>query len=444
MQAQLTQGEGLNRSLTVTIPAATVAEKTEARFVTLAKTVKLDGFRPGKVPVKVVKERLADQVRADVARELVQEFLPQALKQEKQNAAGQPNIRTQEGAFSVPAEGDFSFTADFEVYPAFEPTGYTKLKLTKETAEADEDMVNSALKRLESQMASFKAKEGKAAMGDRVTITGQGYTAVGGKEEAFPGGNLNDFKVVLGSGQLIPGFEDGLVGSKVGDQVDLQVSFPADYHAKELAGQPAVFKLAINLIEAPEDAPLSDESVQQLGFKTLDELKDVLKRGAARDLEAATQQRLKRQLLDALDSANQFDVPQGLVNTEHAALWRAQLQELQQRRLPMEALGKSPEEAIAELKPLAVRRVKLGLILAEIAKKHELTVSAKDVDQAVQAQIAAAGPQAAQARQYFADPANRMQLNGPLLEDKVTGWLLENAEVAEKKVPATELLAEIQ
>jgi len=447
MQTELTTGQGLARSVSVTVPAADVARHLQTRVEALAQTVKLDGFRPGKVPAQVVRQRLGGQLGQDVANALVQEFLPKALEKHGLNVAGQPRVHNGGAAetFAATEGADFTFIADVEVYPEVTPIGYAGLQLTRESAEPDEALIQGALARLESQLRQFQAKQGQAEKGDQVTITGQGYTRQGGQQEAFPGGNLQNFKVVLGSGSLIPGFEEGLLGAKAGDEVDVEVTFPADYHAAELAGKPSVFKLRVEEVAAPADEPLSDHSVKQLGFESLAALTEVLKKGAVRDLAQATDQRLKRQLLDALEQANQgFDLPQGLVQAEHQSLWRAQLNELQQRRLPLEALGASVEEAIASLKPLAERRVRLGLVLAAIAKAEKIEVTGADIDAAANAQIAAAGPQAEQARRFFSQPENRQQLSGAVLEDKVTGWIISKAAVTEKQVPTQELLAELQ
>ena len=450
MKTTITQTEGLARQIDVVVPADVVSERIAKRLEAVASTVKLDGFRPGKVPMAVVKQRLGEQVGQDVAGGLIDEFLPKAIAEHKIEVAGQPHVHAghgHDGHAVAAAEGeDFHFHAHVEVMPEFEPKGYDKLKITKPVAEVTDAMVDEALKRLEGQMATYEKKDGSVATGDRVTMTGQGYKKGGkGKEdEAFEGGNLKDFKVVIGSGSLIPGFEEGLIDAKAGDQVDVEVTFPKEYHAPELAGAPAVFKLTIDMVEAQKDEPLTDDSAKQFGFENLEGLKDVLRKGAARDLTQATDQRVKRQLLDALDNANKFDLPQGMVAAEHQALWRAQLQELQQRGLPIEALGKSVEEVQDELKVLAERRVKLGLVLAAISKKQNLKVEAKDLDAAVEAQIAAAGPQADQARQYFANPRMRQQLAGPILEDKVTAWLLSQAEVKEEKIEAKDLLTELE
>lgn len=447
MQTQLTTGEGLARSVSVTIPAAMVAEHFETRVASLAKTIKLDGFRPGKVPVAVVRQRLGEQLGQDVARSLIESFLPKALKEHSLNVAGQPRVQTggTDTSFKAEEGQDFTFKADVEIYPTVTPKGFEGLKLVKETAEPGDELVQTALSRLEEQFKSFEPKTGKAEKGDQLTVTGQGYVVKGDKEEAFSGGNLKDFDIVLGSGSLIPGFEDALIGTKAGDEVDVKVTFPENYHAKELAGQPSVFKLKVSAVSAPKAEPLTDESVKQLGLESLDKLKDILKQGATRDLVQATEQRLKRQLLDALEQANtDFDLPKGLVDDEHKALWRAQLNELQRRNLPLEALGSSVEEAINSLKPLAERRVRLGLVLAAIAKANSIEITAEELNAAIKEQIAAAGPQAEQARRYFAQPENRAGIAGPLLEDKVTTWLLSKADVTEKTVDAKELLSELQ
>jgi trigger factor len=445
MNVELTTGEGLARTLTITVPAETVASHFTTRVEALAKTVKLDGFRPGKVPTSVVRSRLGAQLAEDVARSLIEDTLPKAIKDKNLSVAGQPRVQAENGKVVAEEGRDFSFKAELEILPDVSPKGAEGIKLTKEIAEPGDELVQSALKRLEEQFGGFEAKSGKAEKGDKLTISGQGYVTKGGKEEAFAGGKLENFDVVLGSGSLIPGFEDGLIGSKAGDEVDVNVTFPAEYHAKELAGQPSVFKLKVEKVETPKAEPLTDESVKQLGLESLDKLKDILKKGATRDLVQATEQRLKRQLLDALENSNKdFDLPKGMVQNELQALWRAQINELQQRNLPMEALGASVEEAIKGLTPLAERRVRLGLVLAALAKANKIEVSADDLNAAIQAQIQAAGPQAEQAKQYFARPEARQQLVGPILEDKVTEWLISKADVTEKTVSAEELLKELQ
>lgn len=450
-KASLEVGEGLSRTLSVTVPAAEVDKAYTHAVEKLALTMKLPGFRPGHVPAKVVKEKAADQLAQEVAEQLMQASLNLAMAEHKLNIAGQPHVHAaghaaddhSHDAHTITAHEaqDFAFVAQVEIFPEFEPKGFEGLKLEKPEAEPNDELVQVALGRLAEQMQTFDAKTSKAAKGDRVTMTGQGFA----DDAAFPGGKLEGFKVVIGSGSLIPGFEDGLIGTKVGDEVDVNVTFPADYHAKELAGKPAIFKLKIDAIETPKAAALTDDSAKQFGFDSLDALKDVLKKGAVRDLGMASEQQLKRQLLDALEAANQgFDLPQGLVAAEHQALWRAQLNELRQKGLPMEALGDDIEKVVSELKPLAERRVRLGLTLAAIAKQQQITVQAADMEQAVAEQIRSAGPRSQQVAEYFQKPQNRQQLVGPLLEDKVTAWVLSKATITTKAVDARTLLGELQ
>jgi trigger factor len=319
--AKLEAGENLSRTLHITVPAAEVDKAYTVAIEKLALTMKLPGFRPGHVPAKVVREKAKDELAQEVAEQLMQASLNLAVAEHQLNIAGQPHVHAAQAATDdhshhahhiVAEEGkDFSFNAHIEIFPEFEPTGFDGLVLEKQEAQANEELIESSLKRLQSQLQTYAPKDGKAATGDRLTMDGQGFA----DGEAFAGGKLENFKVVLGAGQLIPGFEEGLMGTKAGDEVELNVTFPEQYHAPELAGKPAVFKLKIASIEAPKDEPLTDDSAKQFGFDGLDALKDTLRKGAVRDLTAASEQRLKRALLDKLEEANQgFDLPQGLVN----------------------------------------------------------------------------------------------------------------------------------
>jgi trigger factor len=448
MDIQVSEGKGLQRNINVVVPAAEVDARLNMAYEAAAKHVKIDGFREGMAPVSVVKTKVGDKVRAEVAQQLMQAAIAKAAADHKLNLAGQPHVHAgdthEDGPIAVEEGKDFKFHAHAEIYPTISPKDYEGLTLTREVAEVTDEVVATAMKRLEEQLKTFKPKNGGATEGDRVTVNGQGFKVEGGSETAFDGGKLENFPIVIGAGQLIPGFEEQLIDTKKGDKVDVKVSFPADYHAKDLAGKPAVFKLEVIQVDEGVTEPLTDESVKPLGFESLEKLRDVVRNGATRDLKTASDQRLKRQLLDQLDERNMFDLPHALVQTEHAALWRAQLQELQMRRLPVEALGKPVEEAIADLRPLAERRVRLGLLMAEIARVHKVTVSAADLDKAVQDQVAMSGPQGDQVARHFAKPENRSQLAGPVLEDKVTQWLYSKATITEKKVEAKELLSELQ
>jgi len=436
MQVSVENKGDLARQINVTIPAEDVSKKLDEQFARLAKNIKIDGFRPGKVPVAEVKKRHGEQVRAELAQKLVEDSLPQAIMDNKLQVAGQPNIH----AHDVKEGEDYAYHAHVEVYPEVKVKGADKLKLTREISEPSQELLDEAMQNLQKQLATFEEKKDAAAEGDRVTINAVGK--VDGK--AFDGGKLDDFSVTIGSGQLIPGFEDGLKGLKAGDKKDLKVKFPAEYHAKDLAGKPAVFETEVVKVEAQKIEELNDDSVKALGMDSLAKLKEMMNEGAKNDLERASEQRLKRELFDQLDKANKVTLPESLIQSEQNALFQAQVQEWQRMGVTPDMLGKGMDEIKVELKDLAERRVKLGLVLAEIAKSNNVKVEDADLEAAINAQAERAGQQAAQVRAHFAQPNNRNQLIGPILEDKAVKFLLDGATITEKKVEAKELLSELQ
>lgn len=436
MQATIEDKGGLKRQVNITIPAEKIDAMLNEKYEQLGKTLKVDGFRPGHVPMKVVKERHGEQVRAEAAQKIVQDSLSQAIVDNELQVAGQPHVH----ASDVEEGKDYEFHAHVEVFPTVEPKGIDKVKLTKENAEPNDEMVQEILGQLQKNMQSFAEKEGAAAEGDQVTVTGDGF--VKGEEEPFPGGQLTDFAVVIGSGALIPGFEEGLKGLKAGDNKDVDVTFPAEYHAAELAGKDAVFKLTINKVEAPEETKLDDAMAQKTGHATVAELTEKVKESLTNDLLAASRQRMKRQLLDTLDEENTFDVPANLVEAESKSLWQAQMQEWQQQG--MNPADVNEEELKTEFEAIATRRVKLGILLAEIAKANDLDVTPQDLKEEVEKRAQQAGPQADQLRQYYSNPQFLQQLAGPILEDKVMDWLMSNADITEKSVEADDLMKEFR
>ncbi|MDD9912073.1 MAG: trigger factor [Alphaproteobacteria bacterium] len=440
MDIQVKETSTLGREITVVIPKATVEEQFEARCVEVAQSMKLDGFRPGKVPVKVAKERHGDQIFHEMEHQLIQMGLSEAMKKHELTMAGSPKI-DHDHKHEV---ADFKFTANIEIFPKVELKGLDKIKLTKDTAKADKKLLEKSFEELQTRMQTFKEVDAAAKTGDRVTVTGQGYTVDGKKEEAFEGGNLQEFPIVLGSNSLIPGFEEQLEGVKAGDKKDVKMPFPKEYHAKELAGKDAVFKLEINKIEASEKPEFDDEFAKTLGQDSADALKKMIEGSLNKDIESAAQQRLKRFLFDHLDAKNKFDLPQNMVERELGGLVQSQMNQLARQGITPEQAGTSLEDMKKEFGEIAERRVKLGLLLAEIAKEQKMEISENELRTAILDQVEAAGPQAEQARAYFADPNNRQQLIGPLLEEKVTAWLLENATIEEKEIDAEELLKEFQ
>jgi trigger factor len=391
-----------------------------------------------------------------------QDVVTDAVREAEKAAVDQPvNVsvtNNKDGSLANPATPDASQQDDitldnlipprpvFPSYLAHQPQGYKGMQLVREVAFVDETVVSAALKRLAQALKTYTPKKLPAAEGDKVTLTGVGYVADGENWKAFDGGKLDKFPVIIGSGTLIPGFEDQLVGLGEGQRKILELSFPADYHAKELAGRETFFQITIDSVEEEHEYHFSDESVKPLGFDKLDDLLDVLRNGSEKDLQTASNQRLKRQMLDVLDAANKFEAPADLVSAEHEALWRAQLQELRVRNLPIDALGKSPEEAKADLQPLAERRVRLGIVMSQLASaaaQDGVLLSEEDIDKAVQEKIREAGKNGERVAAHYAVKENREALRGPLLEDKVTEWILRNSIISNKSVSAEDLLSEL-
>lgn len=437
MQVQISETSDLGRQMAITIPAATVDEMLTQRYTELTKTVKIDGFRPGKVPVEEVKKRYGEKVTQEVVQQIMQQQVPTAITENKVQPAGQPRINDlgnlQEGA-------DYTFKVDFDVYPTIEPKGYEKIKLTRDVATPDDKMVDEALMNIFNSAKQYEKKDGAVADGDQALLDAVGYLA--GEKEPFEGGRLEGFNVVIGSGSLIPGFEEELVGLKAGDEKSFDITFPKDYHAEAMAGQAARFECVVKEVQGATKTEPDDEFAKNFGAEDLADLKAKVQERTEQDLKEASEQRIKRNLFDALDKENQFAVPEGLVNAEFDSIWQAQMQELQQRGLPPEALGKSIDEMRTEFRDLAERRVRLGLLLAEIGKQQAVDVKDADVDAEIARMAEQAGPQAQQLKEYYAQPQNRQQLIGPLFEQAVVAWIMETSDVTEKEVKAAELIKE--
>lgn len=439
MQVSVENTGNLSRKMNITVPAGDIAKMAEERLAEVAKTIKMDGFRPGKVPLNVVKKQHGAAVYNEVTERVISESLQKAFTEQEIQPAGQPVMDPSAG---LPTEGeDYSFAVTFDIYPEITPADFSKIKLTKSTAEATDAMVDELLGRLKTARQDFAKKDGAAEMGDRVVMNAEGYLE--GEDKPFDNSQLTDFQLVLGSGQLIPGFEDGLVGVKAGEKRDVEVKFPESYHAKDLAGKPATFKCDVTEVQAAKEAEVNDEFAKNFGAETAEELMNKIREQINSDLTNATEQKLKKDLFDALDEANKFDLPESVIEQEFNSIWNAQKQDLERQGLSMDSMDKSEDELKTEYRELARRRVALGLLLAEIGKQEEIKVEKEDVDAEI-AKVSSANPgMEAQVQQYYADPNNQQQLVGPLFEQKVTAHILSKAKVEEKAVDADALLQEL-
>ena len=431
MRIAETLKEGLKRAYSVSIPAAELDAKVDAQLGKVAPQVRMPGFRPGKVPLNLVRKMHGAQLLNDALQEAVQEGMQQLIADHKLRPAMQPQI----DLAAPPAPGkDVDFTVAVEVLPVIDAPQTDGIVLEKLVVEPGEAEIDAAVARLADQAkTSVAAPEGHAAeKGDTVVMDFVG--TVDGA--AFDGGTGTAMKVTLGSGQLIPGFEDQLVGVTTGEARTVNVSFPADYNVAYLAGKAAGFAVTVTGLEVPEPVVMDDEFARKFGIDSLDALREILKDQVAAELGAMTRTHMKRKLLDTLASAHDFAVPESMVDAEFDAIWR---------QVEAEEPDASDDDR-AEYRRIAERRVRLGLLLSEIGQANGVTVSQQEMNRLI-GQEAAKYSQAEQPQvvKYFQENAMAAaQLRAPLYEDKVVDFLLGKAEVTERTVSREELQAEIE
>jgi trigger factor len=436
MQITETTTEGLKREFKVVIPAADIEQRVTSRLNEIGRTVRLPGFRPGKVPMTVLRKRYGSAVMGEVLERAVNDTSGEALREQNLRPALQPKVEIV--AFN---EGtDLEFKLAVEVLPEIQPMDFAELKLERLRPEVPEEEVRSALERVARQQRKSEAVERTAETGDVVAIDFKG--SVDGKE--FPGGNAEGYSLELGTSSFIPGFEDQMVGAKAGETRTVSVTFPADYGAPDLAGKAATFEVKVNEVRALQPQPLDDSLAQAVGMEKLDELRQSLSEQIERNYEDLARQRLKRTLLDRLAEHHGFAVPQGMVDIEFGAIWR----QFEQERARQKSAGDAePEEAIneeelkVEYRAIAERRVRLGLLLAEVGRNHNISVTPDEINRALTERARQFPGQERRVIEYYRNhPEAIDQVRAPIFEDKVIDFILEKAEVTERRVPVSELL----
>ena len=440
MQVVEKSSEGLSRVLEVTVPRSDLNQRLDAKIKEIGPQLRLKGFRPGKVPPA--------HVRKVFGRELMGEILQETFNSSTQQALDQANIRPAAPADVTPTsdldkvvkgEVDLSYEMSVEIMPDFEPVDASTLTLSRPVYEASDEEVAEALGELLNQSKSYEAKSGKNAKaenGDMVVMDFVGR--MDGKE--FDGGAANDAQIVLGSGQFIPGFEEQLVGAKAGDSLVVKVNFPDDYPVANLAGAPAEFTVDVKEVKAPAEAKADDAFAERMGMESLDALKGVLKTQLDQQYLNQSRFRLKRHLLDALDGSHSFDLPAKMVDQEFDAIWKTVEEDRKAGQLPPEDEGKSDEELRKEYRAIAERRVRLGLVLAEIGRRAGVTVSDQELSNAIMAEARQYPGQEKQVFDFYRkNPNAAAQLRAPIFEEKVCDWLFENAKVTDEKVSKEDL-----
>jgi trigger factor len=442
MQVTETLSEGLKREYKVVVPAAELDAKVNVRLDELKGSIRIDGFRPGKVPVSHLKRVYGRSAMAEVIEMTVRDANNQIVSERGYKLAAEPKVTlpTEAGAIEqlIAGKSDLNYTMALEIVPAIELTDFKTIKLTRLTSEVADAEVDEGLAHIVEQNKPYSPRgEGeKAAKDDRVIVSFAG--TIDGKP--FEGGSGEDAAVLIGSNTFIPGFEDQLIGIAAGETRTLKVTFPAHYMNEALAGKDAEFVVTAKSIETPGTVTLNDDFAKSLGLDSLAKLRDAVKDRMAREHVGMSRQKLKRALLDELDNRHKFEPPPSLVEEEFARVWKSVQSEMETEKKTFADEDTTEEKAKAEYRAIAERRVRLGLVLAEIGEKNNITVTDDELSRAVMERSRQFAGQEQRVWDYYRqNPQAAASLRAPIYEEKVIDFLIELATVTENKVAREEL-----
>ncbi len=434
MQITETVSDGLRREYKVVIPAGDLDEKLTGRIEEMKPRVHLKGFRPGKAPVSFLKKTYGKSMMGEIVQDAVNESSEKAVKDNALKPAFPPRVDlVSEIQQVVDGKSDLEFTVKVDLMPDFELTDVAKLAVERLVSEVTDADVDDAIKRIAEQSRTYSARaEGEGAeKDDAVTMDFVGR--IDGAE--FEGGKADNFPLVLGSGRLVPGFEDQLIGAKQGEARDVRVTFPAEYQAPNLAGKDAVFSVTVKEVKNPDEVVIDDELAKKVGLDSLGTLKERVRDQLKQDFSRASRTHMKRRILDALDKAHTFSLPPTMVESEFDGIWNQVEAELKREGKTAADEGKTEEELKKEYHDIAERRVRLGLVLARIGEQNGLTVAPDEIQRAI-AQRARQFP--GQEQQVFnfysSNPQAMAEVRAPIFEDKVVDFIAELATVNDKKV----------
>ncbi|EJW10107.1 Cell division trigger factor [Rhodovulum sp. PH10] len=437
-----TTADGLKREFRVVVPAADLESRLTDRLGRLKDQVRLNGFRPGKVPVAHLRKLYGRAVMAETIEELVRETNAKIVSDNGFKLAMEPEIKMPEDKDElervVSGAADLSYTIALEVVPPIELADFKTITLDRPVAEVSREEIDDTLKRLADQNKAFAARpEGaQAENGDRLVVNFTG-TLDG---VPFEGGSGEDVPLVLGSGSFIPGFEEQLVGAKADETRTVTVTFPADYMAENLAGKTAVFEVIVKAVEAPEEVTIDDEFAKRLGLESLEKLEAAITERLKGEHGEQSRYKVKRALLDKLDELHKFDPPPTLVEEEFKSVWETVTSDLKRQNRSFEDEGTSEEKAKEEYRTIADRRVRLGLVLAEIGEKNSITVTDEEVSRAIVERARMYPGQEQQVWEFYRKtPAAVASVRAPIFEEKVVDFLLELATVNDTPVSRDEL-----
>ncbi len=444
MQVTQTLAEGLKRQFKVALSKDDLTTRFDTELESIRGRVNLNGFRPGKVPTAHLKRVYGKSVMAEVVQNAVNDANKKIVEDAGTRLAAEPKVNLPEDQAVIEkvlaGEAGLDFSVDVELLPTIEIVDHSGIAVVKSVADVPAKDVDEAIERMASANRPFepRGEKDKAKDGDKLTIDFVGKI----DGVAFEGGTGGDVDLVLGSGQFIPGFEEQLVGAKTGDKKLVKVSFPAGYQAAHLAGKAAEFDVTVKGIAAPGELKIDDELAKKFGLDNVEKLREAVKESLSEELKDATRQKMKRQLLDGLDKLYSFDLPPTMLEDEFNAVWRQVNADMQRAGETFDAEG-GEEKAREEYRAIATRRVRLGLVLAEIGQKAEIKVEDNEITQALVLRARQFPGQEKQVFEYYRkNPQALAEIRAPLFEEKVVDHLLAGVKVTEKKVTREELMAD--
>jgi len=446
MQITETNNEGLKRTLKVVVGADELGQRFTARLGEIKDRVQLKGFRKGKVPVPHLRKVFGRSLMAEVLEQAVKETSTKVIEERNERPAMQPSIVFPEDKEEIErvfsGEADLAYSMSFEVLPEIQLTDLKKLKLERLVADVEPDAIDKAIGELAERGVTWTPEENRAAAsGDRVSIDFVGKI----DGEPFEGGTGEDTQLVLGQSKFIPGFEDGLMGAKIGETPTIQAIFPADYPVDKLSGKQASFDVTVKEVAVPVAPEIDDAFAKTFGADSLDKLKQLIAVQIKQEYDSAARMKLKRELLDELEKAHSFELPPSLVEQEFETIWRQLSENLKQSGKTLADEGKTEEDARAEYRLIAQRRVRLGLVVGEIGDKGGLKVTQDELRGALMEQARRFPGQEKTVYEYYEKtPGALSELRAPIFEDKVVDYVLAQAKPVEKKVTKDELLAQVE
>jgi trigger factor len=442
MQVTQTKAEGLSRTFEVKVPASELKTKLDERIEEIRPSMRLKGFRPGKVPAAHVRKMFGRDLMGELINKLVEDTNQKALEENELRPAGQPDVHLDGDMEAiVKGEADLAYHMHIDVMPEFTPADIAGLTITRPVAEVSDEQIDEALGRIAEQNTQFepRGKTAKAKDGDAVVIDFVGKV----DGVAFEGGAAEQQSVVLGANRFIPGFEEQLLGVKTGEKKELNVTFPEDYPSADLAGKEAVFEVTVHEVRAPKTPELDDDFAKGLGLEDLAQLKGLVKDQIKAEHDGASRAKAKRDLLDKLDEAHDFDLPPNMVEQEFNQIWQQLQTEMDAGRVSDEDKAKSEDELKDEYRKISERRVRLGLVLAEIGRVADVRITEQEVQQALIAEARQYPGQERQVVEFFQKNPNAMaQLRAPIYEDKVVDHILATATVNDETVSREDLFKE--